>query len=148
MSNYQSDLRRVVDDFVSKLNEIWRRQAIDSLTGGTAVPRARGGGGGGGAGKVAGLSRPRAKGAKRSPAELVKLSEAFAAFVKEHPGLRIEQINAQLGSTTKELALPIRKLVADGVVKTEGHKRSTTYHPGSGSSSGGGRSRGRKRKKG
>lgn len=48
-------------------------------------------------------------------------------FVAKNPGLRIEQINKQLGTTTKELALPIRKLVASGAVKTKGKRRSTSY---------------------
>ena len=49
----------------------------------------------------------------------------LAAFVGKHPGMRIEQINKQLGTTTKDLALPIRKLIADGSIKTKGAKRST-----------------------
>ena len=54
-----------------------------------------------------------------------------SSFVTKHPGLRIEQINKQLGTSTKDLALPIRKLIADGVIKTKGKKRSTTYFAGS-----------------
>ena len=53
--------------------------------------------------------------------------ERLLTFVSKHPGLRIEQINKQLGTTTKDLALPIRKLIADGAIKTKGEKRSTTY---------------------
>jgi predicted transcriptional regulator len=58
------------------------------------------------------------------------LSDRFAAFVKSNPGLRIEQINKELGTVTKELALPIRKLLADGTITSKGQKRSTTYFPG------------------
>jgi hypothetical protein len=32
-----------------------------------------------------------------------------------------------LGTSTKDLALPIRKLIADGALKAQGHRRSTTY---------------------
>ena len=35
-----------------------------------------------------------------------------------------------MGTTTKDLALPIRKLIAEGQVVAKGKKRSTTYHPG------------------
>ena len=66
-----------------------------------------------------------------SPEDLEALSERFASFVKANPGLRIEQINKQLGTTTKDLALPIRKLIADGTLKAKGKKRSTTYFAGS-----------------
>ena len=44
--------------------------------------------------------------------------------------MRIEQINKQLGTTTKDLALPIRKLVSEGALKTKGEKRSTAYFAG------------------
>jgi predicted transcriptional regulator len=59
------------------------------------------------------------------------MADEFHQFVAKHPGLRIEQINKQLGTTTKDLALPIRKLIADGSLKAKGKKRSTTYFAGS-----------------
>ncbi len=124
MPNYQSEVQKLVDDFVSQLTEIWRRQAIDSLTGidGGRVRR--------GAGPGLALGRARGRGAKRTSDELDQLADAFAEFVAKNPGLRIEQINKQLGTTTKDLALPIRKLLAEGVVKAKGKKRSTAYFPG------------------
>jgi hypothetical protein len=54
------------------------------------------------------------------------------AFVAKHPGLRIEQINKELGTSTKELMLPIRKAIAAKVVKTEGERRATKYFAGGG----------------
>jgi hypothetical protein len=45
--------------------------------------------------------------------------------VKAKPGLRIDEINKELGTTTKDLALPIRKLIADGMLTAKGQKRST-----------------------
>ena len=77
------------------------------------------------------VGRPRGgRGAKRTPADLEALSDKFASFVKANPGLRIEQINKELGTTTKDLALPIRKLISDGVITAKGQKRSTTYFAG------------------
>jgi len=67
------------------------------------------------------------KGQKRDPAVIAETGKRFVAFVAKHPGLRIEQINKQLGTTTKDLALPIRKLLADKAIKIKGQKRSTTY---------------------
>lgn len=69
---------------------------------------------------------------KRSGEELQKMSEVLVSFVSKHPGLRIEQINKQLGTTTKELSLPIRKLTADGVLKAKGVRRATAYYVGGG----------------
>jgi hypothetical protein len=71
-----------------------------------------------------------ARGAKRGPDELEHLSKRFVQFVQDNPGLRIEQINKQLGTTTTELALPIRKLVSSGDLTVKGQKRSTTYFAG------------------
>jgi predicted transcriptional regulator len=80
---------------------------------------------------VAHVGRPRGgRGAKRTAADLESLSTKFASFVKSHPGLRIEQINKELGTTTKDLALPIRKLIAERMISAKGQKRSTTYFPG------------------
>ena len=45
----------------------------------------------------------------------------------EKPGLRIEQINAELGTSTKALVLPIKKLLAAKAIKTTGTRRSTKY---------------------
>lgn len=98
-------------------------------------------------------SRPR--GAKRGTDELEQLSNRFAQFVHDNPGLRIEQINKQLGTTTAALALPIRKLIAEGKVTVKGQKRSTTYFAGkesdaaasNGESTGEGKTAGKSRKR-
>ncbi len=126
MANYQSEVQKLVEGFVAALNDIWHRQAIASLTG---MGGGRGQGGRGGA--DLGL-RKLGRGAKRTADELEQLADGFVEFVTKNPGLRIEQINKQLGTTTKDLALPIRKLLADGVVKAKGKKRSTAYFPGEG----------------
>jgi hypothetical protein len=141
MSDFQSEMNRTVQGFVAQISELARRAAIDTLesafagrattrsstpasaaiaaapaSNGERAERSRGG-------------RPRV-GAKRTSADLVALSDRFAAFVKANPGLRIEQINKELGTVTKDLALPIRKLLADGVITSKGQKRSTTYFAG------------------
>jgi hypothetical protein len=132
MSDFQNEMNRVVQGFVAQITELARRAAIDTLE------SAFGGRGGRSAPVAAALTanlgrvgRPRGgRGAKRSSADLEALSESFASFVGSNPGLRIEQINKQLGTTTKDLALPIRKLISEGRVKAKGQKRSTTYFPG------------------
>jgi len=129
MSDFQNEMNRVVQGFVAQITELARRAAIDTLE------SAFGGRSGRGAPAAEALAanlgrvgRPRGgRGAKRSSADLEALSGRFASFVAANPGLRIEQINKQLGTTTKDLALPIRKLIAEGALKTKGAKRSTTY---------------------
>ena len=135
MSNFQNDMNHAVQGFVAQITELARRAALDTLESAFGGKASRGGG----APAVAAMAPPSAvragrprggRGAKRTAEDLEALSEKFAAFVKANPGLRIEQINKELGTTTKDLALPIRKLVADKVISAKGQKRSTTYFPG------------------
>ena len=141
MSNSQNDMNHAVQGFVAQITELARRAALNTLEsafGATgAAPASTPPSGGSRAAVsspvavVAPVGRPRGgRGAKRTAADLESLSEKFASFVKLNPGLRIEQINKELGTTTKDLALPIRKLIADRVISAKGHKRSTTYFPG------------------
>ena len=122
MSDFQTEMNQLVSGFVAQITELARRAAIDTLENALGKRPT------GGSLRMSGLGRR--KGAKRTSADLDKLADQFVAFVTKNPGLRIEQINKQLDTTTKDLALPIRKLIADGEVKTKGAKRSTQYFPG------------------
>ena len=132
MSDFQTEMNHVVQGFVTQITELARRAAIGTLE------SAFGGHAGRTnasqlllAGGKAAAGRPRGgRSAKRTAADLEALSSQATTFVKANPGLRIEQINKELGTTTKDLALPIRKLIADGVLTAKGQKRSTKYFPG------------------
>lgn len=124
MSDFQTEMNRVVSDFVNQITELARAAARDM------IDQALGKGGKGAALGGLGRARGRGRGSKRTSDELDVLADNFHAFVTKHPGLRIEQINKQLGTTTKDLALPIRKLVSEGALKTKGEKRSTMYFAG------------------
>jgi hypothetical protein len=129
MNDFQTDMNRTVQGFVAQITELARRAALDTLESAFGGKSGRGM-----ALAVAGggqVGRPRGgRGAKRTAADLEALSSKFGSFVKSNPGLRIEQINKELGTTTKDLALPIRKLISEGMIKAKGKKRSTTYFPG------------------
>jgi hypothetical protein len=135
MSDFQNEMNRTVQDFVAQISELARRAAINTLE---SAFDSKGGRRGGSApaalvalGSNGRVGRPRGgRGAKRTAADLEALSDQFASFVKSNPGLRIEQINKELGTSTKDLALPIRKLVSTGMIATKGKKRSTTYFAG------------------
>jgi hypothetical protein len=135
MSDFQNDMNHVVQGFVTQITELARRAAVDTLESAFGGRAGRAGGvravvSQAGAG-VASVGRRRGgRGAKRTAEDLEALSEKFASFVKANPGLRVEQINKELGTTTKDLALPIRKLIADRVISAKGQKRSTMYFPG------------------
>jgi predicted HTH transcriptional regulator len=134
MSDFEKEMNFAVQSFVAQIAELARRAALDTLEsafGGRSVRAARPGmATASTAASVVPAGRRGGRGAKRRPEDLEALSNKFAVFVKAHPGLRIEQINKELGTTTKDLALPIRKLVADGLISAKGKKRSTTYFPG------------------
>src|ERR1700755_2194309 len=137
MSDFQTEMNRVVQGFVAQITELARRAPIDTRESafGGRLPAGRAPAIAvaeiAGEALVRGVGRPRGgRGAKRTSADLEALSERFAAVVHANPGLRIEQINKQLGTSTKDLALPIRKLVADGTISAKGQKRSTTYFAG------------------
>ena len=134
MSDFQNEMNHAVQGFVAQIAELARRAALDTLESAFGSRAGRNGGGRAAMVAIPGgarAGRPRGgRGAKRTAADLEMLSEKFASFVKANPGLRIEQINKELGTTTKDLALPIRKLIADSKITAKGQKRSTTYFPG------------------
>lgn len=69
----------------------------------------------------------RKKGKKRSPESLERLTETLLESIRSGPGRRIEEIARELETGTKELALPARKLLDAGRIKTTGQKRATKY---------------------
>jgi hypothetical protein len=71
----------------------------------------------------------RRPGEKRDPRDLVRLVERLADHVKGNPGQRIEQINKALGIPTKDLTLPIKKLLLSNRITAKGEKRATSYWP-------------------
>lgn len=114
MTSLQFDLQKLVDGFVAQVSDLARRAAIDTLASALGS-------------EVRGASSPSARGGKRPSEDLEHLADTLLAFITKNPGLRVEQINKQLGTNTKALHLPIRKLLASGSLKSKGKRRSTTY---------------------
>jgi len=126
MIDVQTQINRLVASFVDQVTALARQAAMDQLAVGMGKFRK-------GAGTVllAGVpGRGRGKGVKRTSTDLAKVGDKLLAFVAANPGLRIEQINKAIGTSTRDLQLPIRKLIADGELKTKGQKRSTQYFAG------------------
>jgi hypothetical protein len=131
----KEQVQDTVQGFVARITELARQAALDTLASAFEGRGARGrpvASSAATTGRRAGLRAragrpPGIASGKRTRAELDELSARFASFVRANPGLRIEQINHQLGTETKDLALPIRKLLADGVISVQGQKRSTRY---------------------
>lgn len=139
MDTAKRRIEALAREFVDRLQAIARDELLTVL-----------GGAPNGLRPTRGRGSASARGAKREPAALEQLAERFLSYVAKHPGLRIEQINAELGSSTKELALPIRKLLAAKQLRAEGQRRSTKYFPTGGAgrpAKGAKRTRGKKRSK-
>jgi len=136
VSDFQSRITILVDQFVAQLTTAAREAAMQTLE--AALGAANDVAARLGRGAPAAVSAPaigrvtpkaRAKGEKRAANEIESIGERLADFIQRNPGLRVEQINRELGTTTREVALPLRKLIADRVIRSEGEKRSTQYFP-------------------
>ena len=127
-SAVESDIRSRVEAFVEELTAMIRASALDlvneALGEGGSRPGRRA------VGRRAAAPAPsgrRAKGAKRDPKLLAALTDRLGDYIKKNPGNRIEQIGKALGTPTKDLALPVKKLLAAKKISTKGQKRATTY---------------------
>jgi hypothetical protein len=116
------DIEALVREFASKLEGVVRSQVVQELD--AAVQAALGGR----ALASRGSSRAmESRSGKRSPEELAKTADRLLRHIKSNPGQRAEQIAEGVGTSTKALALPLRKLVAEKRLKTKGVARGTTY---------------------
>jgi hypothetical protein len=69
----------------------------------------------------------RKKGQKRDPKEIAKLEKALLREIKREGGRRIEQIAEKMGTSTKELKVPMQHLLDGKAVKAKGQARATRY---------------------
>ena len=145
MSDINAHINQLVNDFVNAVTAMARQAAIATLNnalggsnGGAVVKRGPGrprknplmGSFAGGFSMPAlnvSASASRGKRGKRTSVQLDKIVDSLFNFIQMNPGQRVEQINKALGTTTKDLALPIRKMLAEGTIRSEGAKRATAY---------------------
>jgi hypothetical protein len=150
MSDAENQIRNRVDAFVNELSDLVREAALqavaDALKKGepSAAPARK-------AGRPAKAAAPvepeekkttrargrpaaakgakRRAGEKRSPALLAQVTEQVFNHIKSNAGQGVEQIAKTLGTSTKELTLPIRKLLGEKKITSKGQKRATRYFP-------------------
>jgi hypothetical protein len=116
------DIEALVREFASKLEGVVRAQVVSELD--AAVQAALSGHAVSTRVSLRGLE---SRSGKRSPEELAKTADRLVRHIKSNPGQRAEQIAEGVGTSTKALALPLRKLVAEKRLKTKGVARGTTY---------------------
>jgi hypothetical protein len=117
-------IQSIIEKFVSELSDALAEashSAISEALGGARTMHSSNGA------RPERSSRTRAKGGKRSTEELTDLTKSLLGYVKRNPGSRIEQIGKALSLSTKDLALPAKKLIAEKKLATKGQKRATTY---------------------
>jgi hypothetical protein len=123
-------IRSRVEAFAEELSALIRDSAMETVRealGAGSSPRR-----GARAGRAAATTAPvrggrREKGQKRDPDEIERLTGRLLDYVRSNTGQRIEQIAAGMGTVTKELNLPVKKLIAQKSLKTKGQKRATQY---------------------
>ena len=152
MPNFEQMIAQRVQVFVTEITELARQQALETLSAAlVAGGRARAGRGRNGAATVRVARRGRDQaGNRRSPEEIDRAAQALLSEIQSNPGLRVEQIGRALGAATKDLSLPLKKLLSQRMVRSEGQRRATRYFPSGGSARGGrgkGRGKGRGRKR-
>jgi hypothetical protein len=120
----KSKVQNIINDFADQLTATVRQAVIDEILG--AVP-------GRSSSEKRAAARPqgarRAKGEKRPAKEIAETVETLLSYIKKHPGERIEQIATGLKTSTRELHLPTKKLIATKKVTARGQKRATRYFP-------------------
>jgi hypothetical protein len=141
LTNLEREIQARTERFATELAELIKRAALESVShalagagaGAAAAAPRRGASAAVGrvvrGGSRTAAARARKKGEKRSPEQLESLTDDFIAEVKQGPGRGIEAIAKSLRVSTKELALPVRKLLEEGRVKSRGQKRATKYFP-------------------
>jgi hypothetical protein len=145
--NFEQMIAQRVQAFVSDITELARQQALETLSAALAAGAGRGRAGvrgRNGAGPARAVRRGRDRsGNRRSPEEIDRASQALLSEIQANPGLRVEQIGRTLGAATKDLTLPLKKLLSQRMVRSEGQRRATRYFPAGGGSRAGGRAKGR-----
>jgi hypothetical protein len=131
-----SELRAHIDAFTADISTLVRQAALDAVHAALGVapaaPATRRRGPGRPPKAAAGTpaSKPatrRGLRAKRTPEDVAKVGEAVVAYVAKNPGQSVDQIGKALGTKTKDLALPIIRMIEAKKLKTTGQKRGTKY---------------------
>ena len=67
---------------------------------------------------------------RRTQAELKAIKRRVHDYIRANPDHNIEFIAQELGMLTKDLALPLQKLIEAGEIVTQGERRATRYSAG------------------
>lgn len=124
-----NEVERLVREFTSKLEQVIRSQVVAEIDSAVraAVHGLGGQARGGGRGRASKIVSTKIGGAKRTPEQIAKTAAKLLAFIAANPGQRAEQIADGTKISTGEMALPIKRLLAEKKIKASGVARGTTY---------------------
>lgn len=74
-----------------------------------------------------GKTPERKPGQKRTPIEIERLTERLCDLIQRHGNERIEQIADRMNMNTRDLNLPLKRLIAAKRIVAKGQKRATRY---------------------
>lgn len=127
-SQIQQQVNQRIQGFVTEITELARKAAYETLSAAlTPGAPVKGPARDLGLGSALRL-RPRKSG-KRSPDEIAAAADRLLQYIRENPGQRMEAIAVALSSSTRELALPIKRLLRGRQIQVQGQKRATSYYP-------------------
>jgi hypothetical protein len=145
MSDLETKVRALLDGFVKQLVGHVRAQTLAALAAdlgapdrAAAVARPARGAKSAGAPATSGVkpaprvshAKPKVpRGGKRDPRLIAELTERLGAFVKENPGKGIREAGKDLGTATRDLQVPMARLLAAGTISMKGTRSSATYSP-------------------
>lgn len=128
-NHLESEIRTCINSFVDELSSLVKQAAIQSVQealGGSSAPARRGPGRPRKANAV--IRRPSSKRRKRRSSGAVDtVAQRILEQVKANPGQGVGEIGGALRLTSKDLRLPIMKLMEDKKLKTKGQRRGTKY---------------------
>jgi hypothetical protein len=129
-----TEIRSKIDAFVEELTAHVKKAALDSVHAalGNGVAPARRGPGRPRMNVNVGRPAKATMPGKRTPEEVAAAAERITSYVRQHPGQRLEQIAAGLGTASHDLKLPVIKLLASKTLRKTGEKRGTQYFAGGG----------------
>ena len=131
--NTERAIQAHVDALVRDLTAMIRESALQTVQQalGGPVARKRGPGRPRGTRKAkAKKRRAKRKRIRRSSEDVEALASRILGHVKANPGQGVTEIARALRRTSKDLKLPIQKLLAEKKLKTKGERRGTKYFAG------------------
>lgn len=132
MADIQERIEQRIRAFADELFALIREaahQAIDQALGATTTPASNARRSNAKPASSKTRRRGSPKGTRRTTDQMQRDLDALREHIRRQPGMTALEIGAALGMATREIARPIKKLVAAADVRRTGVKSNTRYYP-------------------